>query len=150
MVTYLYQIYTLSLARWLRSPTLPRFLLSKYSLELPGLLMTVLCVCLGCARGFTNKVVWQQWGKKKGLAWMVLVSHPVGSPSAPEKGSHSLLQGILPIQGSNPGFPHCRWILYQLSHKGRILQWVAYPFSRGSSRTQELNWGFLHCCCCCC
>ena len=21
-------------------------------------------------------------------------------------------------QGSNPGLPHCRWILYQLSHKG--------------------------------
>ena len=33
-------------------------------------------------------------------------------------GSHSLLQGILPIQGLNPGLPHCRRILYQLSHKG--------------------------------
>ena len=33
-------------------------------------------------------------------------------------GSCSLLQGILPTQGSNPGLPHCRWILYQLSHKG--------------------------------
>ena len=31
---------------------------------------------------------------------------------------HSLLQGILPTQGSNPGFPHCRQILYQLSHQG--------------------------------
>ena len=30
----------------------------------------------------------------------------------------SLLQGIFPTQGSNPGLPHCRWILYQLSHKG--------------------------------
>ena len=30
----------------------------------------------------------------------------------------SLLQGIVSIQGSNPGLPHCRWILYQLSHKG--------------------------------
>ena len=30
-------------------------------------------------------------------------------------GSLSLLQGILPTQGSNPGFPHCRWIHYQLS-----------------------------------
>ena len=34
--------------------------------------------------------------------------------------------------------PHpdpCRWFLYQLSHQGspRILEWVAYPFSRGSS-----------------
>ena len=46
----------------------------------------------------------------------------------------SLLQGIFPTQGSNPGFPHCRRILYQLSHKGspRILEWVAYPFSRSS------------------
>ena len=50
-------------------------------------------------------------------------------------GSLSLLQGIFPTQGSKPGLPHCRQILYQLSHKGspRILEWVAYPFSRGSS-----------------
>ena len=33
-------------------------------------------------------------------------------------GSLSLLQGIFPTQGSNPGLPHCRWILYQLSYKG--------------------------------
>ena len=32
-------------------------------------------------------------------------------------GSLSLLQGIFPTQGSNPGFPHCRQILYQLSQK---------------------------------
>jgi len=50
-------------------------------------------------------------------------------------GSPSLLQGILPTQGSNPGLLHCRWFLYRLSHKGnlRILEWVAYPFFRGSS-----------------
>ena len=44
-------------------------------------------------------------------------------------GSLSLLQGIFPIQESNPGLLHCRKILYQLSHKGRprILEWVAYP-----------------------
>ena len=34
-------------------------------------------------------------------------------------GSHSLLQRISPTQGSNPGLPHYRWILYQLSHQGR-------------------------------
>jgi len=33
-------------------------------------------------------------------------------------GSLSLLQGVFPTQGSNPGLPHCRQILYQLSHKG--------------------------------
>ena len=44
-------------------------------------------------------------------------------------------RGIMTTQGSSPGLPHCRWILYQLSHKGspRILEWVAYTFSRGSS-----------------
>ena len=30
----------------------------------------------------------------------------------------SLFQGILPTQGSNPGLPHCRQILYCLSHLG--------------------------------
>ena len=50
-------------------------------------------------------------------------------------GSLSLLQGIFPTQGSNPGLLHCRQILYQLSHQGspRILEWVTCPFSRGSS-----------------
>ena len=50
-------------------------------------------------------------------------------------GCHALLQGIFPTQGSNPGLPHCRQILYQMSHQGSpiILEWVAYPFSRGSS-----------------
>ena len=50
-------------------------------------------------------------------------------------GCHVLLQVIFPTQGSNPGLPHCRQILNHLSHQGgpRILEWVAYPFSRGSS-----------------
>ena len=33
-------------------------------------------------------------------------------------GCHALLQGIFPTQKSNPGLPHCRWILYSLSHQG--------------------------------
>ena len=33
-------------------------------------------------------------------------------------GSCPLLQEIFTIQGSNPGLPHCRQILYQLSHQG--------------------------------
>ena len=51
-------------------------------------------------------------------------------------GSLSLLQGIFPTQGSNPGLLHCR---QELSHQGRprILEWVAYPFSRGSSRPRN-------------
>ena len=43
-------------------------------------------------------------------------------------GCHAVLQGIFPIQGSNPGLPHCGWVLYLLNHLGssRILEWVAY------------------------
>ena len=33
-------------------------------------------------------------------------------------GSHSLLQGIFPTQGSNLGLLHCRRILYHLSYQG--------------------------------
>ena len=54
-------------------------------------------------------------------------------------GSLSLLQGIFPTQGSNPGLLHCGQILYQLSHKGspRILEWVAHPFSSRSSQPRN-------------
>ena len=41
--------------------------------------------------------------------------------------------------GQNPSFLCCRQIPYQLSHKGSpgILEWVAYPFSSGSSRPRN-------------
>ena len=54
-------------------------------------------------------------------------------------GGCSLLQGIFPTQRSYPVLLHCRGILYELSHKGspRILEWVAYPFSRGYSRPRN-------------
>ena len=47
--------------------------------------------------------------------------------------------GVFPTQKSNPGFPHGRWNLYYMSHQGspRILEWVAYPFSRGSSQLRN-------------
>ena len=48
-------------------------------------------------------------------------------------GSCSLLQGIFPTHGSNPGLLHCRWILYQLSHKGSpIDSWWNLTFPTGS------------------
>ena len=50
-------------------------------------------------------------------------------------GCHALLQGIFPTHALNPGLLYCRQILYCLSHQEspRILEWVAYPFSRGTS-----------------
>ena len=60
-------------------------------------------------------------------------------------GSLSLFQGIFPTQWLNLGLPHCRWILYQLSHTGspRILERVAYLFSSRSS--QPRNWTRVSC-----
>ena len=62
-------------------------------------------------------------------------------------GSLSLHQGIFPTQGSNPGLLHCRRILYCLSHQGslRILEWVAFPFSRGSSQLRDRTQVSRHC-----
>ena len=42
-------------------------------------------------------------------------------------GSHSLLQGIFPSQGSNLGLLHCRWIFYHLSDQGSPLYILAPP-----------------------
>ena len=36
-------------------------------------------------------------------------------------GCLALLQGIFPTEGLNPGLPHCRRILYHLSHQGSPL-----------------------------
>ena len=33
-------------------------------------------------------------------------------------GCHALLQGIFQTQELSPGLPHCKWILYHLSHQG--------------------------------
>ena len=47
-----------------------------------------------------------------------LSAEPAGKPKNTEVGSQSLLQQIFPTQRLNPGLLHCRWILYQLSHRG--------------------------------
>ena len=55
--------------------------------------------------------------------------------------------GFFPTQESSPGLLLRRQILYHLSPQGSplILEWVAYPLSRGSSLTQESNQDLLHC-----
>ena len=60
-----------------------------------------------------------------------------------EVGCLALLQGIFLTQGSNPGLPHYRWILYHLSHKNTgvgslSLLWENFP-------VQEMKQGLLHC-----
>ena len=79
--------------------------------------------------------------------WDSLQPHGLYSPwNSPGQntgvGSLSLLQGLSPTQSLNLGLPHCRQLLYQLSHKGspRKLEWVAYLFFP----IQEPNQGLLN------
>ena len=64
-----------------------------------------------------------------------LPAEPQGKPKDTGVGSISLHQQLFLTQESNWVLLHCRRILYQLSHQRspRILEWVAYPFSSGSS-----------------
>ena len=78
--------------------------------------------------------------------WPHRLRNPWNSPGQNTGvGSFSLLQGISPTHGLNPGLLHCRQILYQLSYKGssRILEWVTYPFS--SRFSQPRNWTGVPC-----
>ena len=88
----------------------------------------------------------EKWSESRSVVSDSLRPHGLYSPwNSPGQntgvGSLPLLQGIFPSQGSNPGLLHCRWILYQLSHKRspRILEWVAFPFTSGSSRPRNLT-----------
>ena len=68
-------------------------------------------------------------------------------------GCLALLQGIFPTQGSNPGLPHCRRILYHLSHQGspqdvkRLLNinliWHICLTGLPLQETEEIRVGFL-------
>ena len=84
------------------------------------------------------------WWKWKSLSRVRLFVTPWNTPSMEFsrseywRGQPSLFPGDLPNPGTKPSLPYCRWILCQLIHKGspRILEWVAYPFSRGSSNPE--------------
>ena len=73
---------------------------------------------LGCAEKDVVKLKWKSLSR----VWL-FVTQNTGV------GSISLLQGVFPAQGSNPGLPHYRQILYLLSHKGssKILEWEPIP-----------------------
>ena len=95
-------------------------------------------------------IVWSlKWKEKVKVIQSSLTLQPHGlhgpwnSPGQDtEASSLSLLEGIFPTQGSSPGLPHCRQILYQLSRNGnpRILEGVAYPFSSGSCWPRNQTW----------
>ena len=70
--------------------------------EAQSMHLCVMSDCLQSYKLYTARLLypWNSPGKNTGVS------------------SHSLLQGIFPTQGSNLGLPHCRQILYRLSHQG--------------------------------
>ena len=54
-----------------------------------------------------------------------------------EVGCHFLLQRIFPTQGSNLGLPHCRQMLYPLSHQTLMLGNIEGRRRRGQ---QMMTW----------
>ena len=71
----------------------------------------------------TERLNWTKVKVKVAQSCLTLRPHGLSSPwNSPGQntgaGGLSLLQGIFPTQGSNPGLLHYRQILYRLSHKG--------------------------------
>ena len=69
--------------------------------------------------------------------------------SRPEywSGLLSLLQGIFPTQGSNPGLPHCRRNSLPAEPQGKLKNTEVGSLSLllRIFPTHESNWGLLHC-----
>ena len=90
-----------------------------------------------CETAVTNPCIWSE---SRFVSYSCDPYSPWNCPGqSTGVGSLSLLQGIFPTQGLNPGLQHCRQMHYQLSHRGspRILVWVACPFSSGSSQLRN-------------
>ena len=76
-----------------------------------------LCLLLSCVQLFATPWIPAHqllcpWGLSRQEYWN-------GEKKNTRMGRHVLLQGIFPTQGLNPGLPHCRQILYYLSHQGK-------------------------------
>ena len=63
--------------------------------------------------------------------------HGDSSGKNTEVGCHSLLQGIFLTPGSNPGLPHCRLILYCLSHQGSLCYIAGTPTRLSADSSAE-------------
>ena len=104
------------------------------------------CLCSELCLPLDGEKVSESCSAVSNSLWPHALYSPWNSPDQNTGvGRLSLRQGIFPTQGTNAGLPHSRQILCQLSQKGipRIQEWVAYPFSSGSS--QPRNWTRVSC-----
>ena len=86
--------------------------------------------------GFSCHPITSSESKVRSVVSESLRPHGIYSPqNSPGQntgvGSLSLLQGIFPTQGSNPGLLHCRRILYQLRQEGRPSSLLQVIYNKG-------------------
>ena len=94
------------------------------------------CVCVSCSV-VSNSLQPHRLQPAKLLC-------PWNSPDKSTRmGCRSLLQGIFPTQGSNPGLLHCRHILYHLSHLGSPKVSVAQDNILVSFTSKSFTWCLL-------
>ena len=125
----LQRLLTLELAQWIRKHCTQTLFLMLFikpqSFTLLGKKRNWLSKINQRYIGMGRKLQWLSVAQSCPTRWVPMDYSPPGSSIHgifPGKntgvGSHSLLQGILPTQGSNPGLLHCKQILYHLSHQG--------------------------------
>ena len=54
-------------------------------------------------------------------------------------GCHALLQRIFPTQGSNPGLPRCRQVLYRLSFRARASHFSGFSTCCGAQAPEHVS-----------
>ena len=98
--------------------------------QIHGIQATYVCVCFGCS--VVSNSLWPH-----GLQPARLL-HPWNYPGKNTGvGCHSLLQGIFPTQGLNPGFLHGRQIHYHLSHQRSLNHCQIRPPTRVGTRGHQ-------------
>ena len=93
-----------------------------------------LCCCAVLSHSVVPNSLWPPWTVtyQASLSMGILQARILKLVACPPPGD-------LLNTGSNRGLLHSRKILYHLSHQRSpwILEWIAYPFSRGSSLPQS-------------
>ena len=101
---------------WTLSFLLFHFFLLKLIWNLPGIIAECIKAEHQCA--YLNKWRWKSLSHVRLFATPWTVQSMEFSRPEYWSGYSFPSSGDLPNQGSNAGLPHCRWILYQLSHQG--------------------------------
>ena len=98
-----------------------------FSLDIP--IDHPLASCRSCSNAISSEKLWYCVKSLSRVAtpWTVARQAPLSMEFSGKNtgvSCHFLLQGIFLTQGSYPGLPHCRQILYRLNHQGSLTHFI--------------------------